>query len=203
MRRVTHTLGRIRRPAIIGAVVFLCLGASIATAIADEATSTNTTATSTLASITASSSIPLFIANASSTTASSTPGTASTSTQSVTASVAATSSSAALPSTPWVTPGNTLLSAVASTGTSTNTSITCNSAYTTDLYDTPTGHLDSGYVLATSSSNTGTNLAHIIGTQSWATVTTRWEIFMRSNSRPWRTQRWDSQGLKCHKNLWR
>jgi hypothetical protein len=41
-------------------------------------------------------------------------------------------------------------------------------AYTADLYDTPDGHLDPGYTLATSSSDTGTNIAQIIGTQSWA-----------------------------------
>jgi len=53
-------------------------------------------------------------------------------------------SSQALPVTPWITPEYTLLTAAASTGTSTSADINCTSAYTADLYDTPSGHLDAG-----------------------------------------------------------
>jgi hypothetical protein len=42
-------------------------------------------------------------------------------------------------------------------------------AYTADVYDTPSGHLDGDYVLATGSSTIDSTLhvAHVIGTQSW------------------------------------
>jgi hypothetical protein len=105
---------------------------------------------------------------ASSTAASGAPATTGTSTQSAISPAVATSAPVALPTTPWVTPGYTLLEAVMSTATSTSIDISCDSAYTADLYDTPTGHLDSGYVLATSSADTEPNIAHLIGSQSWA-----------------------------------
>jgi hypothetical protein len=40
-------------------------------------------------------------------------------------------------------------------------------AYTADLYDTPSGHLDPTYKLASSAGEVGALVAHIIGTQSW------------------------------------
>jgi hypothetical protein len=40
-------------------------------------------------------------------------------------------------------------------------------AYTSDLYDTPSGHLDPGYVLASDAASTSPKVAHLIGTQSW------------------------------------
>lgn len=42
-------------------------------------------------------------------------------------------------------------------------------AYTADLYDTPSGHLNGDYVLATGSSTFDSthHIAHRIGTQSW------------------------------------
>jgi hypothetical protein len=45
---------------------------------------------------------------------------------------------------------------------------TCFMAYTADLYDTPSGHLDPGYEFESEVAATTTaNVAHIIGTQSW------------------------------------
>jgi cytoskeletal protein RodZ len=46
--------------------------------------------------------------------------------------------------------------------------LTCTMAYTADLYDTPSGHLD-GYTIATgdSSFDSTHQVAHIVGSQSW------------------------------------
>lgn len=42
-------------------------------------------------------------------------------------------------------------------------------AYTADLYDTPSGHLDGDYVQATGNQafDTSHHIAHVVGSQSW------------------------------------
>jgi len=43
----------------------------------------------------------------------------------------------------------------------------CNGSYTSDLYDTPSGHLDAGYYPDSVPATTTGSVAHKIGTQSW------------------------------------
>jgi hypothetical protein len=46
-------------------------------------------------------------------------------------------------------------------------SLKCTSAYTSDLYDTPSGHLQPDYVLASEAASTSLKVANVIGSQSW------------------------------------
>jgi hypothetical protein len=187
------------RLAVVGSLVAVLLIA--ATAIADTVT---TSATSSLVSATsttdvAATSTNIAKTNSATSTSTSTELVIQQPTLAATSTTPLTDASSSIPSADATSSSET--TPVQATATTTATVMTqspmtessstplllvavllkCTAAYTADLYDTPSGHLDAGYSLADSLTSTSTTIAsdktsliaHKIGAQSWVMCSDR------------------------------
>lgn len=149
MSGFTLVIGKASRPlAILGIV--LCVGAGIA--LADDATTTDSVASTTLSSLVSDT--------AATSTDTGLPDAFKVSTSTEDSSLSTTTPPSASTTPQIVQIEKPIIPLTAE--------IKCDMAYTAELYDTPSGHLDKEYTLATSSESIGPQFAHILGMQSWA-----------------------------------
>lgn len=151
-----------RRQLILGVVLVLFATLGITTKVAaDIATSTEAISTT-----------PADTSVSASTTETAVPTPVATSTGSSDVTPPTSVTSADTGTAPDFTSSSTsisqLLPVAITTATSTAISVQCSSAYTADLYDTPSGHLDPAYIPESQAASTSVKVAHLIGSQSWA-----------------------------------